>query len=72
MIRILEQRVIEGNKTYIRAACLSTDEAKPAGDFVTGSELTEADTGAKFMYDETAGQWNQTGAGYTPPEPADT
>lgn len=68
MTRILVERIIEDDKVYIEAACLSTDESKPSGNFVTGSKLVEADTGAEFMYDETAGQWNQTAAGYTAPE----
>ena len=71
MIRILESRIIEGNKSFVNIACLST-ESKPIGDYVTGSKLVEADTGAEFRFDEVAGAWNQTGAGYTAPEQADT
>ena len=36
MVRILHERIIEGNKKYIEAAGLSTD-SKPTANIVTGS-----------------------------------
>ena len=51
MIRILEQRLFEDGKLYIAGACAS-DDTKPAGNYVTGSIMTEADTGDVYMFVE--------------------
>ena len=68
MVRILTERIVEGNKRYIEAAALSTD-SKPTGDFVNGTLYVCVDNGAEYMYNETAKEWNQTKAGYTAPDP---
>ena len=56
MLRILNERIIEGNKKYIEAACLSTD-SKPTADLVTGSVLVTVDNGKGYLFNETAGEW---------------
>ena len=56
MVRILTERVIEGNKRYIEAAALSTD-SKPTADIVTGSVLVTVDDGKGYLFNETSGQW---------------
>ena len=67
-IRCIEERIFEGDKTLVKFAGLST-ESKPTGNFVNGSVFVCVDDGSEFMYNETAGEWNQTKAGYTAPEP---
>ena len=52
MVRIIVSQPLYGKK-YIEAACLSAD-TKPAGDYVTGSIITEVDTGKVFFYNEEA------------------
>lgn len=56
MVRILNERIIEGNKKYIEAAALSTD-SKPTADLVTGSVLVTVDNGKCYLFNETAGAW---------------
>ena len=56
MVRILTERIIEGNKKYIEAAALSTD-IKPTADLVTGSVLVTVDNGKGYLFNETAGEW---------------
>jgi hypothetical protein len=56
MIRILTDRIIEGNKRYIEAAGLSTD-SKPTANIVTGSVLVSVDDGKGYLFNETAGEW---------------
>ena len=56
MVRILTERIIEGNKKYIEAAALSTD-SKPTADLVTGSVLVTVDDGKGYLFNETAGEW---------------
>ena len=56
MVRILTERIIEGNKKYIEAAALSTD-SKPTANLVTGSVLVTVDNGKGYLFNETAGEW---------------
>ena len=67
-IRCIEEKAFEGNQVLVKFAGLSTD-SKPTGDFVNGSSFVCVDDGSEFMYNETAGEWNQTKAGYSAPEP---
>ena len=67
MVRCIEKKAFEGNKSLVKFAGLSTDD-KPVGDFVNGSSFVCVDDGSEFMFNETAGEWNQTKAGYTAPE----
>ena len=54
MVRILEQRTIDGNTNYVEAVGLSTD-SKPTANICTGSVFTEVDTGDVYMFDEEGG-----------------
>ena len=56
MVRILTERIIEGDKKYIEAAGLSTD-SKPTANLVTGSVFVEVNTGDGYLFNETAGTW---------------
>lgn len=51
MLRIIEDRIIEGQVHYIEAAGLSTDD-KPVTDIVSGSMFTEIDTRTIYLFDE--------------------
>ena len=64
MIRILYEREIEGGKLYIEGACVKSD-TKPTAGIVTGSMLTEADTGDVYMFyeDDTTPGWGMIQAG---------
>ena len=56
MVRVLTERIIEGNKKYIEAAGLSTD-SKPTANLVTGSVFVEVNTGDGYLFNEAAGTW---------------
>ena len=64
MIRILNERVFDGGLRYIEGACVKSD-TKPTAGIVTGSKLTEADTGDVYMFyeDETTPAWSKISAG---------
>lgn len=62
MIRILEQRTIDGNVNYIEAAGLSSD-SKPTANICTGSVFIEVNTGKAYLFNEAAGTWVEQGAG---------
>lgn len=66
MIRILNQRVFEDGKLYIEGACVA-DDTKPTDGIVTGSRMTEADTGDVYMFyeDDTTPAWAKIVAGPT-------
>lgn len=65
MVRIIEQRTIEGNNNYIIAAGKHTD-SKPVGGLITGSLFLEVDTGDVYAYDESSsGTWNKIREGYS-------
>lgn len=56
MIRTIKRLIATDNneyREYREIACLSTD-TKPTDGLITGSILTEVDTGNVFFYDETA------------------
>ena len=53
MVRILVERVYEGNLRYIEATGLSTD-SKPEANIITGSAFVEVNTGKAFLFDESA------------------
>jgi len=61
MVRILEERLLDGRASYIEAVGLSTDE-KPAGTLATGSTYIEIDTGTVYMFDEESGDWTEFGS----------
>ena len=66
MIRILTERIIEDGLKYIEGACKHAD-TKPTTGIVTGSKLTEADTGDVYMFYEDASTpaWAKIQAGPT-------
>lgn len=55
--RILEDRIIEGNKHLIFAAGESDDD-KPQGDFVNGSIALEVDTRKVYFWEESIQDWD--------------
>ena len=68
MIRILEQRVFDDGKLYIKGACVDADVATlPTSGLVTGSEMICADSGDKYMFyeDDTTPAWAKIAAGPT-------
>lgn len=69
MVRILYERMITDDLKYIEGACVKSDN-KPTTGIVTGSKLTEADTGDVYMFYEDASTpaWNKIQAGYTESE----
>lgn len=69
-VRCIEKKAFEGNKTLCTFAGLAADD-KPTGAFVNGTKYICVDSGAEFMYNETAAEWNQTKAGYTAPADGD-
>ena len=65
MIRILNERVFEDGKMYIEGACVA-DDTKPTDGIVTGSRMTEADTGDVYMfYEGDSPAWAKIVAGPT-------
>lgn len=66
MIRVLYERVFNDGMKYIEGACVA-DDTKPTAGLVTGSVLTEADTGDVYMFyeDETTPAWGKIKAGPT-------
>lgn len=58
MIRVLLDRAFDNEHHYIHAVGLSTD-AKPTTGIITGSKFVAVDTGAGYLFDETAGEWNK-------------
>ena len=55
-MRILYERVVEGNKRLVKLAG-NSDETPPTENIVTGSQFAVTDAGELKMYDETKG-WN--------------
>ena len=58
MIRILLDKAFDTERHYIHAVGLSTD-TKPTTGIITGSKFVAVDTGAGYLFDETAGEWNE-------------
>ena len=62
MIRIIYERIIEGNTKYIEAAGLSTD-SKPTSGLATGSLFLEVNTGNLYAFEEGASPaWDKIAA----------
>ena len=61
MVRILNERIIEGNTRSIEIACLSTD-SKPTANVCTGSLTLEVDTGDVYAFDEHGAEWDKVAA----------
>jgi hypothetical protein len=58
VIRILLDKTFDNEHHYIHAVGLSTD-TKPTTGIITGSKFVAVDTGAGYLFDETAGEWNE-------------
>ena len=56
MIRELVRRTYTDGLAYAEYAGLSTD-GKPTAGIITGSKLTEADTGIEYRFDEESKSW---------------
>ena len=65
------KKAYTNDMVYVELAGLSDDDKPVGGGMITGSRFIEADTGKVFMYNETAAEWNQITAGYTPETPAE-
>ena len=71
MIRIISQRVFSDGKLYVEGACVKSD-TKPTAGFVTGSKLTEADTGDVYMFYEGENPgWGKIASGPAAEQAAD-
>lgn len=66
MIRILVEREFADGLKYIEGACKSGD-TKPITGIITGSKMTEANTGDVYMFYEDASSpaWYKIQAGPT-------
>ena len=51
MVRILTEKIFEGDKKYIEA-CGVHDDSKPTANIVTGSVFVEVDTGDGYLFQE--------------------
>ena len=56
-MRILYERIIDGQKRYIKAAGKST-ETPPTANIATGSQYAQVDAGIIQMFEETDGEWH--------------
>lgn len=62
MIRILYSKDIDGAKgdvMYVKLVGNSSDE-KPTRNIATGSSFIEANTGKKYAYNESTGEWTES------------
>ena len=65
MVRIIFEREYGDGLKYIEGACVA-DDTKPTAGIVTGSVLTEADTGDVYMfYEGDSPAWGKIQAGPT-------
>lgn len=66
MVRIIVERAFGDGLKYIEGACVHAD-TKPTAGIVTGSKMTEADTGDVYMFyeDKTTPGWGKISAGPT-------
>ena len=58
MVRIITERIIEGNKKYIQAAGPS-GASKPTSGIVSGSFFIETDTGYVYVFNESSSAWTK-------------
>lgn len=68
MIRWIVDKPFADGLRYVEGACVSSD-AKPTTGIITGSKLTEADTGDVYMFyeDSTTPAWTKIAAGWVDP-----
>jgi hypothetical protein len=57
MVRFTIEKTFQENKLYIEGFCTSQD-TKPTSGIITGSKMTEVDTGDVYLFDEEdGGSW---------------
>lgn len=56
-MRILFERILEGNARYVKIAG-NSEETPPTAHIATGSQFAVVDAGELKMFDETSGEWN--------------
>ena len=56
-MRILYERIIDGQVRFIKAAGKST-ETPPTANIATGSQYAQVDAGIIQMFEETDGEWH--------------
>ena len=57
-IRIKDATTYSDGKVHLDIALASSDE-KPTDGVATGSVCMEADTGKRYLFDETSGTWSE-------------
>ena len=51
MLRLTVERTFQDNKMYVEGFCTSQD-TKPTSGIITGSKMTEVDTGDVYLFEE--------------------
>ena len=68
MVRLIVEKTFQDNKLYIEGFCTSQD-TKPTSGIITGSKITEADTGDVYLFEEGDNPtWHKVAAGWVDPE----
>ena len=68
MVRLVVEKTFQDNKLYIEGFCTSLD-TKPTSGIITGSKITEADTGDVYLFEEGDNPtWHKVAAGWVDPE----
>ena len=68
MVRFVKEETITDGKKYAEGFCLALDD-KPTAGLITGSKLTEADTGDVYLLAEGENPtWHKVSAGWVDPE----
>ena len=68
MVRLIVEKTFQDNKLYIEGFCTSLD-TKPISGIITGSKITEADTGDVYLFEEGDNPtWHKVAAGWVDPE----
>ena len=68
MVRLVVEKTFQDNKLYIEGFCTSQD-TKPTSGIITGSKITEADTGDVYLFEEGDNPtWHKVAAGWVDPE----
>jgi hypothetical protein len=69
MIRLTVEKTFQENKLYVEGFCTSQDN-KPTSGIVTGSKMTEVDTGDVYLFEESDNPvWHKVAAGWIDPNP---
>ena len=69
MIRLTVEKTFQENKLYVEGFCTSQD-TKPNSGIVTGSKMTEVDTGDVYLFEESDNPvWHKVAAGWIDPNP---